>query len=155
MNNAIKHTRSMVTKSGNDRIYTPEYLSEFIVDHFKPSGNILEPCRGNGSFTKFLPDCDWCEIDDGRDFLTHAGKYDWIITNPPYSKYLDFLKHSFELADNVVFLQFVNAFFMRARVRTMHDYSFEIKDILYLDTPQKPWPQTGFQVGCIYWKRTK
>ena len=58
-----------------------------------------------------------------------------------------------EIANNVVFLQFVNAFFMRKRVTTMRDFGFEIKDIWYIDTPKKPWPQTGFQVGCIYWSK--
>lgn len=143
---------SMVTKSGNDRIYTPDYLASAIVGRYSPTGRILEPCKGNGVFLKYMK-ADWCEIDEGRDFLTHEGHYDWIITNPPYSKYRAFLERSFMLADNVVFLQFVNAFFMKARVRLMKQYGFEIKDIWYIDTPPKPWPQSGFQVGCIYWTR--
>jgi hypothetical protein len=143
----------MVTKSGNDKIYTPDYLAKQIVEHFSPSGKILEPCCGNGVFLKYLPTADWCEIDKGRDFFNWSEPVDWIVTNPPYSKYREFLKHSFEVADNVVFLQFVNAFFMRARVRLMIDMGFKINEILYLDTPPKPWPQTGFQVGCIHWRR--
>ena len=145
--------RSMVTRSGNDRVYTPDYLAKQIVDRYKPTGRILEPCCGDGAFLKYMPTAEWCEIDKGVDFLTHKGHYDWIITNPPYSKYRLFLEHSFNLAENVVFLQFVNAFFMKARVRLMKEYGFEIKDIWYIDTPPKPWPQTGFQVGCIYWTR--
>jgi len=148
-------SRSMVTKSGNDRIYTPDYLAKAIVERYKPIGRILEPCCGDGAFLKHLPTADWCEIDKGVDFLTAEGHWDWIITNPPYSKYLAFLEKSFRVADNVVFLQFINAFFMRKRVRTMREAGFEIADIWYLDTPKKPWPQTGFQVGCIHFKRAK
>ncbi len=106
-----------------------------------------------GAFIKYLPGAEWCEIDQGKDFFNWNRKVDWIITNPPYSQYFNFLQHSFEVADNVVFLQFINAFFMRKRVRCMVDMGFEIKDIWYVDTPPKPWPQTGFQVGCIYWKK--
>lgn len=146
-------SRSLVTKSGNDRVYTPDYLAEAIVNRYRPVGRVLEPCKGTGSFLKYLPTAEWCEIDEGRDFMAWSDRVDWIVTNPPYSKYLDFLRHSFEVADNVVFLQFVNAFFMRKRVSTMTQMGFEIKDIWYLDTPKKPWPQTGFQVGCIYWKK--
>jgi hypothetical protein len=153
-NRRVDGMRSMVTKSGNDRIYTPDYLAKEIVEHFKPIGKILEPCCGEGAFLKYLPTADWCEIDKGRDFMLAKGKWDWIITNPPYSKYRDFLSHSFDLADNIVFLQFVNAFFMRKRVGIMRDKGFEIKEILYLSTPPKPWPQTGFQVGCIYWTKS-
>ena len=145
--------RSLTTKSGNDRVYTPDYLAKAIVERYKPTGRILEPCCGEGAFLKYLPTAEWCEIDKGRDFMDWTEKVDWIITNPPYSKYLDFLRHSFEVANNVVFLQFVNAFFMRKRVKTMREMGFEIKDIWYLDTPPKPWPQTGFQVGCIYFKK--
>ncbi len=144
-------SRAMVTKSGNDRVYTPDYLAKAIVDRYRPTGRILEPCKGNGAFLYHMPTAEWCEIDEGKDFMDWKEKVDWIITNPPYSKYLDFLRHSFEVADNVVFLQFVNAFFMRKRVKTMKEMGFVIKDIWYVDTPPKPFPQTGFQVGCIYW----
>ncbi len=145
--------RSMVTRSGNDRVYTPDYLAKAIVERYRPSGRILEPCKGNGAFLKHLPNAEWCEIDDGKDFMLWTKRVDWIITNPPYSKYLDFLRHSFEISDNVVFLQFINAFFMRKRVSTMVDMGFKIVDIWYIPTPPKPWPQTGFQVGCIYWTK--
>lgn len=102
--------RSMVTKSGNDRVYTPDYLAKSIVERYQPKGRILEPCKGNGVFLKYMPTAEWCEIDNGIDFMDWTDKVDWIITNPPYSKYRDFLRHSFEIANNVVFLQFVNAF---------------------------------------------
>ena len=145
--------RSMITKSGNDRIYTPLELARAIVERYKPNGRILEPCSGNGSFLEAMPAALSCEIDLGTDFMDWNEKVDWIVTNPPYSRYLEFLRHSFELANNVVFLQFVNAFFMRKRVSTMVEAGFEIRDIWYIPTPPKPWPQTGFQVGTIYWAR--
>lgn len=72
---------------------------------FPISGNVLEPCKGEGAFMKYLPqNTDWCEITEGRNFYDYNKKVDWIVTNPPYSDFNRFLKHSFELADNVVLL---------------------------------------------------
>jgi len=89
----------------NDVVFTPELIAQRIVEMFKPKGKILEPCKGEGAFLKFLPkDTLWCEITEGKDFFDFNDKVDWIITNPPYSNFDKFLEHSFELAENVVFL---------------------------------------------------
>lgn len=95
---------------------------------------------------------DWCEIADGRDFLaidanTH---YDYVVTNPPWSKMRPFLQQSMKSADNVIFLCLVNAFFMKARIRDIRSAGFGFKEILFVDTPPKPWPQTGFALGAVH-----
>lgn len=130
---------------------TPVYMAKKIVTHFKPKGKILEPCCGDGSFLKVMKS-DWCEIDKGRDFMEARGHWDWIITNPPYSKYRDFLNKSMEVADNIVFLQLINATFYKARLRDLKNKNFGIKEIWCIDTP-KEFPQFGFQMGCVYYKR--
>ena len=33
-----------------DIVMTPEWLAIEIIDHFSPSGIILDPCRGEGAF---------------------------------------------------------------------------------------------------------
>jgi hypothetical protein len=145
--------RSISAKNGNDNINTPLYLAKEIVDHYKPEGKILEPCIGDGNFLKVLPSTtDWCEINKGRDFLTTTGHWDWIITNPPYSKYRLFLRHAMEVADNIVFLQLINATFYKARLKDIKDMGFGIKEIWCLETP-KEFPQFGFQLGCVYYKK--
>ncbi len=58
-----------------------------------------------------------------------------------------------EVSDNVVFLCLINAFFMKARLRDIHSSGFGIKEILCVDTPPKPWPQTGFQLGAVHIQR--
>lgn len=100
-----------------------------------------------------MPGCEWCEIDEGRDFLTVEGRWDWIVTNPPWSQFRTFLAKSMEVADNVVFLSLLNAWFMRARVADMRKARFGIVEVLMLDTPPKPWPQTGFQLAAVHAKR--
>ena len=131
---------------------TPIHLAEKIVKHFNPIGKILEPCRGTGNFYKCLPKADYCELDEGIDFLQVEGYWDWIITNPPYSKYRDFLNKSMQVANNIVFLQLINATFYKARLRDMINNNFGIKEILLIDTP-KEFPQFGFQMGCVYYAK--
>tara|TARA_R110000787_G_C13165824_1_gene420134 strand:- start:42 stop:566 length:525 start_codon:yes stop_codon:yes gene_type:complete len=89
----------------NDVVFTPEWLTEKICKMFKTSGKILEPCKGEGAFLKFLPkDTEWCEITEGRNFFDYNKKVDWIITNPPYSDFNRFLTHCFDLTENLVLL---------------------------------------------------
>jgi hypothetical protein len=144
--------RSLSANNGNDLIMTPLRLTKIIVNHFKPIGKILEPCSGTGNFLKVIPNADWCEITKGKDFMECEGHWDWIITNPPYSKYRAFFNKAMEVADNIVFLQLINATFYRARLRDMLSAKFGIKEILLLNTP-KEFPQFGFQMGCVYYKR--
>ena len=98
--------RALAQRNGNDVVQTPIQLAADIVNYYKPKGTILEPCCGEGNFLSVFPSkADWCEISKGRDFLELDGKkhWDWIITNPPYSKYREFLNKSMDVADNVVF----------------------------------------------------
>lgn len=151
----------LAPKGGNDRVYTPPELARAIVRHFKPSGDCLEPCSGKGAFVQAMlrESGVKCvaegEIDNGLDFFKIAitQHYDWVVTNPPWSQLRAFLKRSMEVSDNVVFLCLVNAFFMKARMRDMEEAGFGMKEILFVPTPEKPWPQTGFALGAVHVKR--
>lgn len=89
----------------NDVVFTPDWLAKQICAMFPISGVILEPCKGEGVFLKYLPpDTEWCEIVDGINFYDYHKRVNWIVTNPPYSDYNRFLEHSFELAENIVLL---------------------------------------------------
>ena len=70
--------RAIAQKNGNDKVNTPIYLCKQIVEHFKPSGKILEPCCGEGNFLKVM-ESDWFEIDKGKDFMQAIGHWDWIF----------------------------------------------------------------------------
>jgi len=131
---------------------TPIDICQHIVEHFNPTGTILEPCCGIGNFLKVMPTADWCEITKGKDFFKVKGYWDWIITNPPYSIYRPFFNKAMEVTDNIVFLQLVNATFYKARLRDMRAKYFGIKEIWCIDTP-KEFPQFGFQMGCVHYKK--
>jgi len=89
----------------NDVVFTPDWLAEKICSMFHISGKVLEPCKGEGAFLKYLPEnTEWCEIADGKNYYDYNKKVDWIVTNPPYSDFNRFLEHSFDLADNIVLL---------------------------------------------------
>ena len=134
----------------DDEVMTPEYLAEALVNHFKPSGKILEPCKGTGNFLKFLPeDSLWCEISEGKNFFDFNDKVDWIITNPPWSQIRKFLQHSMEISDNVCFLFTINHLWTKARIRDIKEVGFGIKEIVIFDTPDN-FPPLGFQVGMIH-----
>jgi hypothetical protein len=144
--------RSLIPQGGNDRIYTPDQLASDIIAHFKPSGRLLEPCAGGGAFMRVLPGCDWCEIDEGRDFLQVRGHWNWIITNPPYSQFRAFLNKSMSVADNVAFLCLHNALFQRARQRDIKSAGFGLVEICECPVPPHPWPQFGMSLG-VAWLR--
>ena len=48
---------------------------------------VLEPFKGEGAFYDHLPEFvekDWCEIQQGRDYLSYDKPIDWVLTNPPF-----------------------------------------------------------------------
>ncbi len=137
----------------DDVVMTPEPIAEMLVQHFKPIGRILEPCKGTGNFLKFLPeDTLWCEIKENRDFMDFNEQVDWIITNPPWSKIRPFLKKSMEVADNVCFLLTINHLWTKARLRDIKEARFGIREILVFNAP-KELNNSGFACGMIHLKK--
>lgn len=152
-----------------DNWMTPPDLARKIVSHFSPRinethYNFLEPCRGTGSFYNAMQqiithkahkDCeiDWCELSEGKNFFDlkfNLFKYDWIITNFPFSKYADFLEKSMQVSDNIVTYGTVcHILSLKKRLRLVKEAGFFIREILFTDTP-KNWPTGGFQCGAIY-----
>lgn len=146
-------SRSLTTKSGNDRIYTPKTLAELCVNLLQPTGSILEPCLGDAAFFDSFPSSEelhWCEIDLGVDFFNFTKKVDWIITNPPFSIFKDFLSHALDLAENVAFLVPINHFTTKARLRLIESKGFGFEVIYLLKETPKEFPQSGFQWGLVH-----
>lgn len=133
----------------NDVVMTPLHLAKRIVDHFKPTGRMLEPCRGVGNFHRFMPGAFWCEITEGLDFFQWKQPVDWIVTNPPWSQIRTFLQHGMTVSDNIVFLMTVNHVWTKARIRDIQSSGFGIKEICLVEMPET-FPQSGFQLGAIH-----
>lgn len=147
------------TKPDQDLVMTPPELADSIVSHFSPWGRILEPCRGDGAFYNALGGsgvCDWCEIREGRNFLGQysAREFDWIITNPPWSKDLfnEFLSESMRVAKHVVFLVAMNKLMTRSRMETMDNAGFALREMFRVPRPEK-WPSSGFEYAAMYFAK--
>ena len=88
-----------------DLVFTPPELALDMVEFFQPAGTCLDPCMGSGEFFNLLPaGSEWCEIERGRDFYTRTTPVDWIIINPPFSHLLAWIRHSFTVAKDIVYL---------------------------------------------------
>lgn len=96
-----------------DVVYTPHNIAKDIINKLSPNGICLDPCKGDGAFYNYLPNAEYCELSEGKDFFDYNKKVNWIIGNPPYSIFLEFMQHSFDLSDNVSFLVPTNKIFQR------------------------------------------
>jgi len=147
----------------NDVVLTPVPAANFIVEYLLKrglSGNILEPCRASehGSFYSALKGIknstlDWCEIEEGKDFFEYNSHVDWIVTNPPYSIYDDFLLKSLEVANNVVFLCPLNKVFKSKKLDIkLHEWG-GLKEIIMMGSGGSlGWP-FGFPCGVLWFKK--
>lgn len=138
-----------------DVVYTKRETTRWIVKYFKPRGVVLDPAAGMDAFYDEFPNTEKyrCEIEDGLDFFDWTKKVDWIITNPPYSIYDDFLEHAFSIADNVVlFVPLAKAFKSNKVQKMVIEYG-GLKEIIYMGGGGQHGFAFGFPVGCLYYKR--
>jgi hypothetical protein len=137
-----------------DVVYTPDYVAEHIVRWLNPKGKCLDPCKGDGAFFKYLPaGADYCEIQEGKDFYYYNERVDWVIGNPPYSIFEDFLKHAFEIADNVSYLVPTNKIFQRQVIMDMINRWGGLKSVIVYGSGQLIDFPFGFSVGNFHFQK--
>ena len=151
------HTQRSIFKeepNPSDVVYTPNRISRDIVLWLNPTGLCLDPCRGDGAFyQQFIGEKDYCEIQEGLNFFDYKKKVDWIIGNPPYSIFEQFLMHSFELSPNVCFIVPTNKVFQRQKImRLINDYG-GIKAMRVYGSGSVVGFPFGFSVGAFHFKR--
>jgi hypothetical protein len=141
-------------KSYSDVHFTDGKIARDIVEHFKPSGIVFEPFRGDGSFSKHLPSGhEWCEITEGIDFFLYQKKVDWIITNPPFSCLTDVFSHAFSLAEHCVFLIPISKYFSsEPRLKLARAYG-GLVEILHVGTGRDIGFNIGFPFGAMRFSR--
>ena len=139
----------------NDKIFTPLPIAKKIIDTFPLYGKVLDAFKGAGAFYNQYPNSvkkEWCEIDEGKDFFDYTETVDWIITNPPYSIFDKVLEHSFEVADNIVYLVPLSKVFTSLkRIRGILQYG-NIKEIHILSASKCGFP-FGFPACAIWFQR--
>lgn len=137
----------------SDIVMTPEWVAKKMVEHFNPVGKILDPCRGTGIFSSLIKGCHWCEIKEGKDFYECNDSYDWIMSNPPYSVFSDFLRHSFKIADNICYLIPANKIFNSHKMmKEIADYG-GVKEMLVIAPGSKLKFPIGFCIAAVHFQR--
>ena len=136
-----------------DIVYTPDWVAFDMVSHFNLGGIILEPCKGNGAFTSYLPNAEWCEIEEGRDFFKWTKRVDWIIGNPPYRQLAKWLEHSFNLANDVVYLLPLNCIWnSMKRMKLVKSYGGIVEILAYGEGSIFGFGY-GFAIGAIHFRK--
>jgi len=138
----------------SDFVITPDWCAKDIITYFKPTGKILDPCRGEGAFYKSIPQGSyWCEIRQGKDFFDFNKKVDWIIGNPPYSIFDRWLMHSYDIADNIVYLVPTYKIFNPLGIIRMIKSRGHVKHLRIYDVGRKiPWAR-GRPIAAAYIKK--
>lgn len=106
-------------RHAGDFYATPEWCTEAIMRQLVvPEGSsVLEPCAGDGAIWDVLErffheaNMNWFEIERGQDFLNglHGNeRYDFVVTNPPFSLAQEFIEKSLDLANCVIMLLRLN-----------------------------------------------
>lgn len=140
-----------VAGSGNDEFYTPAYAVEPLLKYLSPNSVIWCPFDTEESnFYKVLRESGHFVLlghkDNGNDFfLYEPEKYDYIISNPPYSLKAEVFERLFEIGKPFAMLVgVVGLFESKKRFNLFKNNDFEI---MYLDkrvsyfkdfTEQKP-----------------
>ena len=136
-----------------DVVFTPEHIALAMVRHFQPAGKMLGPCKGDGAFFRRMPSAKYCELQEGRDFFDWNEPVDWIVSNPPYSIYLDWMRHSFEVAENIVYLV---PLYKALHSSTLLAETFQwggIVEIVHIGTGRDVGFDFGFAAGAVHYQR--
>lgn len=137
----------------SDVVYTPADVAADVVSHFEPSGRLLDPCRGGGVFSDLMPGADWCEIREGRDFFEWDREVDWIVSNPPYSIFSKFLRHSMNVAINIVYVVPINKVYNSDRMmREVWSWG-GVPEIFVIGPGASLNFPIGFCIGAVHFKR--
>jgi hypothetical protein len=106
-NDAMTNTNSVVAqhvaRDPNFCFTNPEMAKHLISQiNFNNNDIVMEPCKGSGSFYNNLPaniTKEFCEINEGRDYLNYNGHVDITLSNPPFTPrklFWDFHKKAME-----------------------------------------------------------
>lgn len=120
MNGNVLTNRSAIDRNKVDFYETPPLATIALIDFLEKNGclcpghSIWEPACGTGKIAEILRNRGYSVIstdlndfgygETGIDFLSEQRECDWIITNPPFSKATEFIKHARDLHVNCAFL---------------------------------------------------
>lgn len=139
-----------------DQVDTPDWVASDMVRWFNPTGKILEPCRGNDMIYKYLPvNSLWCEIKNGIDFYKWTEHVNWIVGNPPFNKkeFPLWMKHSFDIADNIVYVMPIRKFFSSNKVMEHAKLFGHLVHVRVYGPGGKLKWNFGHPCGALHWSK--
>lgn len=117
MGKAYASRKSEDERPEADFYATPKQLTWELVNLnlFDKSKTIYEPCAGSGAIANELTKSGFNVILDdirttGKDFLTCTDHYDYIITNPPFSKFDEVVLQAKKCSDQFAMIMKTNFF---------------------------------------------
>ena len=104
-------TLSMQVEKDCDIVMTKDSMAKYLMRFVDTTENdiLLEPCRGKGAFYNNFPEAnrkEWCEINEGKDFLEYTGEPDIICSNPPFvprKLFWDFQVKAMQVAKKAIY----------------------------------------------------
>jgi len=138
---------------GADIVLTPDDVAADVVRHFRPTGRILDPCKGEGAFLRHMPGAEWCEIREGRDFFAWRERVDWIVSNPPYSIFAPWMRHSFTIAEDIVYLIPIQKVFISSKMMAeVWKWGGVVEVYVIGEGKVLNW-DIGFCIGAVHFRR--
>lgn len=164
ISNKSKEILSNIDLNPNDEYYTPEYAIEPILKYLKHNSKIWCPFDTEESnFVKILIDSGHTvtatHIENGFDFfksdITKAQKFDYIISNPPYSLKGKVFEKLFHIGRPFAMLVgVVGLFESKNRFLLFKNNDFEImyfnKRISYFKSYGEPKPSLNPPFSSVY-----
>lgn len=138
----------------SDVVYTPREITRQIIKFLNPTGLCLDPCKGDGAFYDYLPEPkEYCELQEGKNFFDYNKSVDWIITNPPYSKYSAFLDHALTLSPNVSLLVTLNKAFSDGAIAVLDKHKARLVSGMIYGAGNKVGFQWGFAAANYHFQK--
>lgn len=141
----------------NDVFFTPAELAIELIAKvpIKPGDELLDPFAGAGVWFDNYPEENvkaWAEITRGVDFWSIEKRYDWLITNPPFSDLTKIFEKSCSISiKGFAYLLPLNAL-SYSRLEALQTMGFKVTSLSIFKNP-KEWA-IGFQMCFVVWTRT-
>ncbi|MBW4557123.1 MAG: methyltransferase [Trichormus sp. ATA11-4-KO1] len=163
MNNTLLFDKQQLELQNwtNDDWETPDNIAQAMAQLVLPSDEyILEPCAGTGQIAKNIPhsesfsilcldinksrvekgrcnapDCTWLTSDFLVDEVEPHTEFDLVITNPPFSKCMEFIERSLSLLNHnnkdarLLFLMPSDIFQAKSRARAFNQLNAHIHHV--------------------------
>ena len=147
----------------SDEFQTPKEAIYPLLPYLKKEWIILECAWGEGSLAKHLEEEGFNVVGDKTiDFLKHfdmevvlGGRFDCIVTNPPYSKKYQFIEKCYKQNKPFALLLPITALEGKRRGKLFQKYGIQLmipNKRINFETPSGKGSGAWFQVAWFTWK---